>query len=163
MNGLLALAAAGACTALGMSASRRLAKRCALLAAWDGALLRMEGAVTHSGAGLIDVLKQGAGEENAVLKELIRRLLEIPAASPEQLTAALPWDELLSADEREILAACLRGLFSPTLTQQAQAIALARDQWAVLLRRCREKREKDGKLYISLGWLGGAAAFILLC
>ena len=163
MNGLLALAAAGACAALGMGASRKLAQREALLTAWDGALLRMEGAVTHSGAGLMAVLKRGAGEDNPVLEELIRRLSQSPAASPEELTAALPWDELLSPDERETLTACLRGLFCPTLTQQAQALAAARDQWAVLLRRCREKREQDGKLYVSLGWLGGAAAFILLC
>ena len=157
------MAAAGACAALGMNASRRLSKRCALLTAWDGALLRMEGAVTHSGAGLIDVLKQGAGEENVVLQELIRRMETSPAASPETLTGALPWDELLTPDEQETLSACLRGLFRPTLTQQAQSLSAARDQWAVLLRRCRGKRERDGKLYVSLGWLGGAAAFILLC
>ncbi len=163
MNGLLALAAAGGCAALGMRASRRLARRCALLTAWDGALVRMEGAVTHSGAGLMAVLKQGAGEENAVLRELIRRMEASPAASPEALTEGLPWGELLAPEERETLAACLRGLFCPTLTQQAQALSAARDQWAVYLYRCREKREQDGKLYVSLGWLGGAAAFILLC
>ena len=163
MNGLLALAAASGCAAFGMSASRRLSKRCALLTLWDGALLRMEGAVTHSGAGLMAVLRQGAGEEIPVLNELIRRMDQSPAVSPEALTDGLPWDELLSPDERQTLTACLRGLFCPTLTQQAQALSAARDQWAVFLRLCREKREKDGKLYVSLGWLGGAAAFILLC
>ena len=163
MNGLLALTAAGACAVWGMNASRALAQREALLTAWDGALSRMEGAVAHSGAGLMAVLKQGAAEENTVLRELIRRLSQSPAASPEELTAALPWDEPLSPVERETLSACLRGLFSPTLVQQAQAIAAARNQWAEYLRRCREKREKDGRLYVSLGWLGGAAAFILLC
>ena len=163
MSGLLALAAAGACAALGMSASRRLSKRCALLTLWDGVLLRMEGAVTHSGAGLMAVLRQGAGDEIPALNELIRRMDQSPAASPEVLTGGLPWNELLSPDERQTLADCLRSLFSPTLTQQAQAIAAARDQWAVYLCRCKEKREKDGKLYVSLGWLAGAAAFILLC
>jgi stage III sporulation protein AB len=163
MNGLLALTAAGACAVLGMNASRKLVQREALLAAWDGALWRMEGAVAHSGAGLMDVLKQGAAEENAVLNELIRRLLASPAASPEALTAALPWDEPLSPEEGETLRACLRGLFSPTLPQQAQALSAARSQWAEHLRRCREKQEKDGKLFVSLGWLAGAAAFILLC
>ncbi len=162
MNGLYALAAAGACAALGMSASRRLVRREALLAFWDGALLRMEGAVTHSGAGLIDVLRQGAGEKCGVLEELIRRLVASPAAPPEALIGSLPWDELLSSAERDALSACLRGLFSPTLTQQAQAIAATRDTWALLLRRCREKRERDGRLYVSLGWFAGAAAFILL-
>ena len=163
MNGLLALGAAGGCAALGMSASHNLARREALLAAWDGAMLRMEGAVAHNGAVLTDVLRQGAGENNAVLEELIRRLNQVPAASPEALTENLPWDELLSPGERETLSACLRGLFCPTLAQQAQAIASARDQWAVFLRRCREKRERDGRLYVSLGWLAGAAAFVLLC
>lgn len=163
MNGVLALTAAGACAVFGMNASRKLAQREALLNAWNEALLRMEGTVTHSGAGLLDVLKQGAGEENAVLHELIRRMEASPAASPEALTSGLPWDDLLVPDERETLAACLRGLFSPTLAQQAQALSAARDQWAVCLCRCREKREKDGRLYVSLGWLGGAAAFILLC
>ncbi len=162
MNGLYAFAAAGACAALGMSASRRLARREALLAFWDGALLRMEGAVTHSGAGLADVLRQGAGEKCPALEELIRRLLASPAASPDAMTDALPWDELLSPAERDTLSACLRGLFSPTLNQQAQAIEAARDEWAVHLRRSREKRERDGRLYVSLGWLAGAAAFILL-
>ena len=163
MNGLYALAAAGGCAALGISASRKLARREALLAFWDGALLRMEGAVTHSGAGLVDVLRQGAGAGCPVLEELVRRMLSAPAASPETLTQALPWDELLSSAEKETLSACLRGLFCPTLTQQAQALAAARDQWAVFLRRCREKRERDGRLYVSLGWLAGAAAFIALC
>ena len=163
MNGLYALAAAGSCAALGMSAARRLTRREALLIAWDGALLRMEGAVTHSGMGLTDVLRQGMGEGNAALEELIRRLSRTPAAAPEALTDGLPWDELLTAPERETLVACLRGLFCPTLEQQAQTIAAARSRWTALLGRCREKREKDGRLYASLGWLGGAAAFILLC
>ena len=163
MNGLYALAAAGGCAALGMNASRKLAQREALLTRWDGALLRMEGAVSHSSAGLMAVLRQGAGEGNAVLEELVRRLLASPAASQETLMESLPWDELLSSAERETLSACLRSLFSPTLAQQAQALAAARDQWAVHLRCCREKREQDGKLYVSLGWLAGAAAFILLC
>ncbi len=156
------MAAAGGCAALGMSASRRLARREALLIFWNEALLRMEGAVVHSGAGLMDVLRQGAGEQCAVLDELIRRLLASPAASPDALTGDLPWDDLLSSAERDTLSACLRGLFSPTLEQQAQAIETARDEWAVHLRRCREKRERDGRLYVSLGWLAGAAAFILL-
>ena len=163
MNGLFALTAAGACAVLGMNASRNLTQREAVLTAWDGALSRMEGAVNHSGAGLMDVLKQGAAEENTVLHALIRRMLSSPAASPEALTNGLPWDEPLFSEERETLAACLRGLFSPTLAQQAQALSDARNQWTAYLRRCREKREKDGRLYVSLGWLGGAAAFILLC
>ena len=162
MSVLPAMAAAGACVTLGMGASGRLAQREALLNTWDGALTRMEGAVTHSGAGLIDVLKKGAGEDCPVLAELSRRLAQAPAADPAALVKDLPWDGLLSPAERETLSACLLSLFAPTLTQQARAIAAAREEWAVFRRQCREKRDRDGKLYASLGWLGGAAAFILL-
>ena len=163
MNGIVALLAAGACAALGMAAARRLAMRERALNAWEGALMRMEGAVSHSGDGLRDVLKKGAGEDNAVLRQLIDRMEAAPAAPSEALIRELNWESVLSDAEKETLAACLLSLFSPSLAQQAQAIAYAREQWAVFRLKGREARERDGKLYISLGWLAGAAVFILLC
>ena len=155
--------AAAACVALGLWASRRLSRRETLLNAWEGALIRMEGAVTHSGAGLRDVLRSGGEDRLTELKELSRRMELQPAASPDALLSALPWDPLLTEAERDALLACLRGLFSPTLTQQAQAIAYARDQWAVFRRLSREALDRNGRLYVSLGWLSGAALFIFLC
>ena len=158
-----AVLAAAACVALGAWAARRLARREDLLNAWDSALIRMEGAITHSGAGLRDVLKIGAGQQIPLLSELARRMEESPAAAPGELIAALPWDPLLTPPEKETLLQCLEGLFSPSLTQQAQAVAYAREQWSVFRRISREVREKNGRLYWHLGWLSGAALFILLC
>ena len=155
--------AAAACVMLGGWAARRLSRREDMLSAWEGALIRMEGAVTHSGAGLRDVLKAGAADGVPLLSELARRMEEQPAAAPAALLDGLSWDPLLLPPEKEALAHCLEGLFSPTLNQQAQAIAYALDQWRVFRRLGQEKREKNGRLYFSLGWLSGAALFILLC
>ena len=163
MRGALALLAAGCCVALGGRAARRLEQREKLLNAWDGALMRMEGAVTHSGEGLKDVLRRGVGQGTEMLSALARDLQRTPAADPEALIAALPWDERMTEMERDTLRECLLSLFSPSLEQQARAIAYCREQWAVFRRKGRETRERDGRLYAGLGWLAGAAAFILLC
>lgn len=159
----LAVLGAGACVALGRSAAERLNRRDALLQAWESALLHMEAAVNHSGAELKDVLRRGAEEENAVLSELLRRMEATPAASTDALLVALPWDSLLLPNEQDTLKNCLASLFSPSLQAQAQALSYALAQWAVYRSSFREARDKNARLYASLGWLGGAAVFILLC
>ena len=159
----LAVLGAGACVALGIGAAERLNRRDRMLQAWEKALFRMDAAVNHSGAELKEVLRRGAEEENAVLSELLRRMEATPAASTDTLLAALPWDGLLLSAERDTLQNCLASLFSPSLQAQAQALSYALAQWAVYRSACRETREKNIRLYTSLGWLGGAAVFILFC
>ena len=159
----LALLGAGMCVAVGRSAANRLNRRDTALQTWDSCLLRMDAAVNHSAAPLSDVLRRGAAEGEPVLLELLRRLEAMPAAPPSELLADLPWDDLLFSQERDTLKDCLAGLFSSTLQTQAQALAYARAQWAAYRKACREARDKNARLYSSLGWLGGAAVFILLC
>ena len=152
--------AAAACVALGSGASRRLTLRQQALNRWNGALLRMEGALRRGG-DVKRALKEGAGEP--ALDALAQRMEENPALPPDSLLQSLPWDALLSASERDVLKDCLLKLFSPYLDQQTEALNYARSQWTPLVRKARAEREKDGKLYVSLGWLAGAALFILLC
>ena len=160
---IIALPAAGACVALGVLSARRLARREEMLAAWEGALIRLEGAVIHSGGGLRDALRRSAGKHTGILEELAQRMEEAPAAAPDALIGALAWDPLLTPPEREALSECLFSLFSPSPDGQARGIAYARDRWAAFRRAGREALEKNNRLYISLGWLGGAALFILMC
>ena len=75
----------------------------------------------------------------------------------------LPWEDSLSCSERDTLMDCLARLFSTSLQEQAQALAYARSQWTEYRKASRDAREKNSRLYTSLGWLGGAAVFILLC
>ena len=155
-----AILAAGACVALGVSAANRLNRRQEVLQAWENALLRMDAAITHSAAPLAEALLRGG---TPALLELRRRLEVLPAAPAEELLSGLPWENTLLPPELDTLQNCLSLLFSPSLQEQSQALACARTQWAAYRAACREARDKNARLYVSLGWLGGAAAFILLC
>lgn len=160
----LALLGAGACVALGMSAANRLNRREAVLQAWESALLRMDAAVNNSAAPLEDVLRRGAADDNLpVLTELLNRLETLPASSASELLDRLPWEDTLLPAEKETINDCLTALFSPSLQTQSQALAYAQSQWRMYRQSCREARDKNVRLYTSLGWLGGAAVFILLC
>ena len=160
----LALLGAGACVALGMSAANRLNRREAVLQAWESALLRMDAAVNHSAAPLNEVLRRGAGDDNLpVLTALMQRLKSMPASSVSELLDGLPWEDTLLPAEKETIKDCLIALFSPSLQTQSQVLAYAQSQWRMYRQSCREARDKNVRLYTSLGWLGGAAVFILLC
>lgn len=156
----LAIIGAGACVALGMGAANRLNRREETLRAWENALLRMDAAITHSAATLAEALQRGG---MPALLELRRRLEVLPAASAEELLSGLPFENTLLPPELDTLQNCLSLLFSPSLQEQAQALAYARSQWALYRAASREARDKNARLYVSLGWFGGAAVFILLC
>ena len=124
----------------------------------------MDAAVNHSAAPLEDVLGRGAGDDNLpVLTALMQRMKSMPASSTSELLDGLPWEDTLLPPERGALNDCLTALFSPSLQTQSQALAYAQSQWRMYRQSCCEAREKNARLYISLGWLGGAAVFILLC
>ena len=160
----LAVLGTGACVALGMSAANRLNRREAVLQTWENALLRMDAAVNNSAAPLEDVLRRGAADDNLpVLTALMQRLKSMPASSVSELLDGLPWEDTLLPPERGALKDCLTALFSPSLQTQSQALAYAQSQWRMYRQSFRETRDKNARLYISLGWLGGAAVFILLC
>ena len=158
-----ALLAAGGCVALGMQASEGLNKREKLLRDWDGALARMETVIRQGGAPLTEVLRRGAGDSVAPLAALAAEIKTAPAQAPEAFLSRLSWDGLWTPAEKEALAECLEALFSPVPEAQVRALTQARQELALARSAAREKREKNGRLFVSLGWLAGAAAFILLC
>ena len=160
----LAVLGAGACVALGINAAGRLNRREAALRAWEKALLRMDAAVNHSAVPLEEVLRRGAADDNLpVLTGLMQRLNTMPASSAAELLDGLPWEDTLLPPELGTLKDCLSALFTPSLQTQSQALAYAQSECRMYRQSCCEAREKNARLYISLGWLGGAAVFILLC
>lgn len=158
-----ALAVSGACVAAGQWASGYLRRREQALTDWADALGRMQAAASHRALTLGELLREGAGAGALTLPALLEQLEAAPAAEPEALMKRLPWHEALLPGEREALERCLTGLFSASLQEQAETLAWARERLEGARQACREKRERDGRLYRSLGWLGGAAVFILLC
>ncbi len=158
-----ALPAAAACVLLGSRAAEKLKERENLLAAWDASLQRMEGAVAFGGAALPQVLGAGDDPRLPELKQLLERMARSPAAPVEKLLDGLSWNPLLTDTEKDALRGCFTALFSPSLSQQGQALAQAKENWRGFLSSCKQIRQKNARLYLSLGWLGGAALFILLC
>ena len=163
MRWIIALLAAGACVALGYLAAGRLAARENLLNAWEEALMRMETALSRVPDGLPALLRAGAGDQVSALNELAEAIERSPAGEPRALVESLSWDPLLTGPEKDALAQCLISLFSPLPQRQARALSYAREQFSLFRRAGREAREKSGKLYGGLGWMAGAALFILFC
>ena len=154
---------AAACILAGGGAARRLAEREKTLSAWEEKLIRMEGEARRGGAALPALLREGSAGEKDALRALADRLEAEPAADGEAAIRALPWPAAFSPEEKAALTECLRGLFSPEQESQLRALQRAGEQWRRFTLAARENREKNAALYRKLGWLAGAAVFILLC
>lgn len=163
MSAAVACLAAAACVAAGYRAARRLDEKAKEIEAWEEKLIRLENELRMGGAALPAMLRRGSAGEQDILSALADQMEKNPAADAEGLLLSLPWPVSLSPEERKALAECLRGLFSPEKEGQIRAVRRARGQWARFAQKCRESREKNAALYRKLGWLAGAAAFILLC
>ena len=162
MHMLLAALSAVACGALGTLYSRRMSLRHRLIAAWDEALQRMEIAVLHGGA-LGEILTAGAGEQLPLLRTAAEQLRLCPAMEREAWLSALCWGDLLNPPDREILAAALMGLWAADREEQLRALRYGQAQWRLILETSRERQARSAGLYSRLGWLAGAALFILAC
>lgn len=161
MRPLFAFLSLIACGALGMLSSRSVSRRMEAAAQWNAALGRMEAAAAR-GNSLMDILLAGAdGEENGLAKSAAY-LREHPAASREEWLSVFPWDSLLRPKETAILRTGLSALFSPSRDEQAQGLLEARNQWRKVLADCEKDGQSRCRLYRQLGWLGGAALFILM-
>ena len=163
MRWLASLLAAAACVALGTLAANRLTAREKALNAWEGALLRLEAVLAQGGGEVPALLRRAAGESVPLLLEAAQAMENTPALSPESMLDSLSWGTLLTPAEQDALRECLLGLFSPSPEMQRRAVAYAREQWALFRRLGREAAEKNTRLYQGLGWLAGAAVFILMC
>ena len=148
------------CIALGWYGAKRLKEREGYLQHWERALHALQNGVNRGGLSLPLLMEQGGTDS---LKEAARLLREAPALSGRELTQRLPRDPLLTDPEWQAVCQLIQGLFAPDREGQSAAIRCAGDQFARFSALAREAAEKNIRLYQSLGWLSGAAAFILLC
>ena len=163
MQWIGALLAAGGCALLGALCARRLDARERAMEFWENALARMASAVETGGAGLPEILRAGADGGENTLAQAARLLEEKPALSQGDWLSALVWEPLLTERETAALRDALSGLFAATVGPQKKALAQAQEKWRGFARAAREAADKNRRLYCSLGFLGGAALFILLC
>jgi len=163
MQLILAALAAIACIFLGMMAANRLTAREKLLSSWEEILERLEVQLNRGGDDLPRLLNDCARGTGTCLEKAAARLEKEDALPGEQWLSQLEWEPLLTPSEKDTLKKCLEGLFAPYLEQQLQAVLYARELWARFRRISREAHENNTRLYVSLGWLAGAAVFILIC
>ena len=159
MTWMLAVFSCFSCVLAGHLAARRVLSRLNAAKAWDEALRRMENAVERGGT-VTEVLRSGRTD---FLDRAADALCRDPAQTLDGWLSSLPWEETLTAEEKETLAACLTGLFATSREEQRRTLAHGLKLWQDTLRTCREKKEACGGLYRRLGWLSGAALFILMC
>lgn len=161
MQLILSLTAAGACVLLGLCRASRLMSREKALEGWADAMARMESAVTHFSPPISDILREGAACAPALAA--VGKLMEAAPARPlDELWRELPCDDAIRDAEWAMLGDCLRGLQETTVARQREAIRRTREKWSPLLLSARKARERGVRAYCSLGWLGGAAVFILM-
>lgn len=160
MSWPIALLGAGCCILLGGRQARQAGERAALLEQWNGALMRMACALEAGGHTLHQLLEAG---DMPFLQAGAQLLQDQPTLSPAQWLDRLPWDPHLTPAERAVLQDGLQGLFHPLPARQQQEMEYARKLFAPLVKRAREGAEKNMGLYRALGWLSGAAVFILIC
>ena len=157
-----ALAAAG-CIALGTLAAKRLSERERLLNAWEDVLQRMETRIVSGGEALPRLFRECARGTGLLFEKAAEAWETEPALTMEKWLEQLSFEPLLTFSERDTLKKCLESLRAPHLELQLQALSFAREQWQQFRRIGREARENNTRLYMSLGWLAGAAVFILIC
>ncbi len=163
MRFLGALLAAMACVGAGLLSSRHLQARLRTLESLEQALAQMRCALETGGAALPEILEAGAAQGAEAPKALKTLLSAAPAQSPQALLDRLPLNPHLTAAEEATIRQCLFALFSPVPAAQAQALRYAQAKWTLFCQAAREQQQKNGRLFQQLGWLAGAAVFILLC
>ena len=148
------------CIALGMIAGKRIRDRENCLSEWEKALMHMEGALQTGGMAVPELMAAG---NMPFLVRAAEQLKKNPSMTAGQLFALLPADVPLTHPERDVISALFAGIFAPDRERQLQSVLYARQQMARYAGIYREGAEKNIRLYQSLGWLSGAAAFILMC
>lgn len=157
---MMAVAGALACAALGMLMGTRLSRRCARLRNWQQALFIIRAQCVYARAPLWQALKAGGAYVDALTA--IAQSVESKGADPFALFGNLRRDALLTSEEWAVLASCMQALAHGGAAEQDLALTYASERFRGFCESAQAKRDRDTRLFISLGWLGGACVFLLL-
>ena len=163
----LALGAGICCGAIGMRRAALLGRREKELRRWLETLQRLSLLLEESASTLPRAFRQAAlhaGTAGDSLRATAERLEHEPGLTAAQAFArcgmkALDW---ATAEEKEQLADMMSGLGRGSLSMRRQAVDHAAAWVDLHLRSAEEKRRKDGKLSVTLGWTAGACLLLLL-
>ena len=147
-----------ACVCAGAAASYRLYRRAVLLRDWQQAMIAMRAAAVYAHAGCADTLRAG---QMAVLKKLAEQV-EREGADAAAAYEALGGDALIRGDERAVIACVLRTLSGGGRDEQEAMLSYAEARFSAFCERAEALRDRDARMFVSLGVLCGICALIML-
>ncbi len=159
-----ALMAGIGCGIMGMLASARLKKRQTLLNAWMRFIARIQTTLSTQRLPMDQVLESGLGEY-PVLDAQMQNTIALMRTTPElSAQEAFVKSGATGYEEKDLLLihSLLVGLGTGSLEKRQGAVKLSLDAFSAAYEQAKQAYEKNGRLYVNLGWLGGFALVLLL-
>ncbi len=163
---LFAGVAAAGCALLGVSWSLSLTRRVAALTAWSRVLAKIEAGLGYRAHTLEELLERAAeGETHRETRQALtacaRRMREEPLLPLASAMAGIQLPEL-TCEDRAALSPLWQGLGAGEEEAQRALLRAVRAALAVQTEQAREKEQKDRRLALSLGLIGGGVVFLFL-
>ncbi len=158
---LMPLCAAMLCTLCGLRLSAGLHRETQRLMRWGTLLAHCRILMASCAYSLPEVFKLAATEQTAadeLLRTMAQGLENQRTASPgtlaEQLCPPCP--------ERDAILRLMHAIGHGSLESRLLALDSTKEELALLHQQSRKRAEKDGKLYQTLGWVGGLCLMLLM-
>jgi stage III sporulation protein AB len=169
MKLLFACMAGLGCALFGVRMAAALARREAMLAAWVRVVEGLLGSVSYLDRPLPDLLEGAAGRETQadrlVGEALAHAARKMRAQRSLDLEAALPLPKALAdlnEEDRAIVMRLIRETGKAARPQQLRMLEATRDALCLQARQARDQTQRQRRLYLSLGSMGGVALFLCL-
>lgn len=162
----MALIAGVGCGLLGMRRAALGMRREQELRAWLETLQKLQLLLQESAMPLPEVFRKSActGSPQTVLMAIAEHMVQYPRE-----TAAHVFDTLqngsmnwMTAEERERISRMFAGVEHGSLTLRCQAVAQTEEWLKLALHQAEEKRRRDGRLAVTLGWTAGIGLTLFL-
>lgn len=157
------------CMLFGMRMAAALTRREAMLAAWTRVVEGLLGSVSYLDHPLPDLLEGAAGRETQADRQVGQALIQAARRMRDQRTlgleAALPLPEALAdlmEEDRAILMRLVREIGKTARPQQLRMLEATRDALCLQARQAQDRTQRQRRLYLSLGSMGGVALFLCL-
>ena len=162
----MALIAGVGCGLLGMRRAALGMRREQELRAWLETLQKLRLLLQESAMPLPEVFRKSActGSPQMVLMAIAEHMVQYPRE-----TAAHAFDTLqnsgmnwMTAEERERISRMFAGVEHGSLALRCQAVAQTEEWLQLALQQAEEKRRRDGRLAVTLGWTAGIGLTLFL-
>lgn len=162
----MALIAGVGCGLLGMRRAALWVRRERELRAWLEALQKLRLLLKESAMPLPEVFRKSAcaGSTQTVLTAIAEHMVQCPRETAAHVFDALQNSGMnwATAEERERISRMFAGVEHGSLALRCQAVAQTEGWLQMALHQAEEKRRRDGRLAVTLGWTAGIGLTLFL-